>query len=88
MNTGSIVGGRPSLGAWVTYGLGTENENLPAFVVMQTMRPVSTTARALGHRLHARGLSRHAINPTSDPINHLNPPVSISPDQQRADSIS
>lgn len=35
MNTGSIFGGRPSLGSWVTYGLGTENQNLPAFVVMK-----------------------------------------------------
>jgi hypothetical protein len=35
MNTGSPMAGRPSLGSWVTYGLGTENENLPAFVVMQ-----------------------------------------------------
>ena len=34
MNTGSILAGRPSLGAWVTYGLGTENQDLPAFVVM------------------------------------------------------
>lgn len=35
MNTGSQFAGRPSLGSWVTYGMGTENENLPAFVVMQ-----------------------------------------------------
>jgi hypothetical protein len=35
MNTGSQFAGRPSLGSWVTYGLGTENENLPAYVVMQ-----------------------------------------------------
>ncbi len=34
MNTGSILAGRPSLGSWVNYGLGTENENLPAFVVL------------------------------------------------------
>ena len=34
MNTGSILGGRPSLGAWVSYGLGTENQNLPAFTVL------------------------------------------------------
>ena len=34
MNTGSLLGGRPSLGAWVTYGLGTPNQDLPAFVVM------------------------------------------------------
>ena len=35
MNTGSTLAGRPSLGSWVTYGLGSENANLPAFVVMQ-----------------------------------------------------
>lgn len=35
MNSGSIIGGRPSLGAWISYGLGTENDNLPAFVVME-----------------------------------------------------
>ena len=34
MNTGSVVVGKPSLGAWLSYGLGTENENLPSFVVM------------------------------------------------------
>ena len=34
MNTGSTLAGRPSLGSWVSYGLGTENENLPGFVVM------------------------------------------------------
>jgi len=34
MNTGSILMGRPSMGAWVSYGLGTENGNMPAFVVM------------------------------------------------------
>src|SRR3954466_3558375 len=33
MNTGSILMGRPSLGAWVTYGLGTENQNMPPYVV-------------------------------------------------------
>ncbi len=34
MNTGDILSGRPSLGAWVTYGLGTANKNLPTFVSM------------------------------------------------------
>ncbi len=34
MNTGSILMGRPSLGAWVSYGLGTENQNLPSYVVL------------------------------------------------------
>ena len=34
MHTGLTVAGRPSLGAWVAYGLGTENQNLPAYVVL------------------------------------------------------
>jgi hypothetical protein len=34
MNTGSILMGKPSLGSWVAYGLGTENQDLPAFVVL------------------------------------------------------
>jgi hypothetical protein len=38
MNTGSIFIGKPSLGSWLSYGLGSENENLPAFVVMTDPR--------------------------------------------------
>jgi len=34
VNTGSILMGRPSVGSWVAYGMGTENQNMPAFVVM------------------------------------------------------
>lgn len=40
MNTGIQFAGRPALGSWVTYGLGTENENLLAFVVMQDREDV------------------------------------------------
>jgi hypothetical protein len=36
MNTGSALFGRPSMGAWVTYGIGSESENLPGFVVLQS----------------------------------------------------
>ena len=35
MNTCSLIGGRPSLGSWVSWGLGSSNRNLPSFVVMQ-----------------------------------------------------
>ncbi|PHR92742.1 MAG: hypothetical protein COA78_33305 [Blastopirellula sp.] len=38
MNTGSIFIGKPCLGSWLSYGLGTENENLPSFVVMTDPR--------------------------------------------------
>jgi hypothetical protein len=40
MNSGNQQPVRPSLGSWVSYGLGTENQNLPAFVVLATRRPV------------------------------------------------
>ncbi len=42
MNTGSTLGGRPALGAWVSYGLGTENQDLPAFVVMKDEKKPGT----------------------------------------------
>jgi hypothetical protein len=38
MNTGNVAIGKPSLGSWLSYGLGTENENLPSFVVMTDPR--------------------------------------------------
>ena len=34
MNTGTIISGRPSMGSWVLYGLGSESEDLPGFVVL------------------------------------------------------
>src|SRR5258708_7367864 len=40
MNCGHIQSGRPSMGSWLTYGLGTENQNLPGFVVMCPGTPV------------------------------------------------
>ena len=43
MNTGNVVIGKPSLGSWLSYGLGTESESLPSFVVMTDPRggPIS-----------------------------------------------
>lgn len=43
MNTGNVLIGKPSMGSWLSYGLGTENENLPSFVVMTDPRggPIS-----------------------------------------------
>src|SRR6202166_53924 len=38
MNTGVVIPGKPSVGAWVTFGLGTDNQNLPAFVVLPDFR--------------------------------------------------
>ena len=76
MNTGSIVGGRPSLGAWVTYGLGTENENLPAFIVMQdNAASVNNGARNWGTGFIPAVYQGTRILPGSEPIPHCNPPA-------------
>ena len=40
MNCGEKLPGRPSMGSWITYGLGTENQNLPGFVVLCPGLPV------------------------------------------------
>ena len=59
MNTGSVLAGRPSLGSWVTYGLGTENQDLPAFVVLQDGTGTINGPRNWG-RIHAGGLPGRA----------------------------
>src|SRR5258706_4320912 len=41
MNTGANVIGRPSMGSWITYGLGTENSNLPGYVVLVPSQPIT-----------------------------------------------
>ena len=38
MNTGAAIPGSPSLGSWLVYGLGNENQNLPSFVVLPDTR--------------------------------------------------
>jgi hypothetical protein len=84
MNTGSIVAGRPSLGAWVTYGLGTENENLPAFVVMQD-NPASITngPRSWGAGFMPALYQGVRFQTSGEPIPNLNPPAGVSVAQQQ-----
>jgi Protein of unknown function (DUF1501) len=85
MNTGSILAGRPSLGAWATYGLGTENENLPAFVVMQD-NPASVIngTRNWGSGFMPAVYQGTRIESGSEPIQFLNTPDGTAPEQQRA----
>src|SRR5262245_7357553 len=53
--TGHQIPGRPSLGAWLSYGLGTMNKNLPAFVVMTSTWSSKVNAQALYNRLWGSG---------------------------------
>lgn len=75
MNTGSPIAGRPSLGAWVTYGLGSVNENLPAFVVMQdTNASVVNGARNWGTGFMPAIYQGTRFNTSGNPISNLSRP--------------
>jgi len=84
MNTGSILGGRPSLGSWVSYGLGTENTDLPAFVVMQD----NQSSVVNGPRNWSAGFMPALyqgirIQGGTEPIPNLNTPEGVTESQQR-----
>ena len=89
MNTGSQIAGRPSMGSWVTYGLGSEAADLPGFVVMvstgagRSPQPIAARqwsagflpGRFQGVQLRSRG----------EPVLYLNSPAGMSGEQQAAD---
>src|SRR5690349_14637740 len=84
MNTGSILMGRPSLGAWLAYGLGTENQNMPAFVVLPDPGGwVKGGAPAWGNGFLPAAYQGTTLRGGASPILHLQPPAGISPVQQR-----
>ncbi|HVW85490.1 MAG TPA: DUF1501 domain-containing protein [Bryobacteraceae bacterium] len=83
MNTGSILAGRPSMGAWVTYGLGTANKNLPSFVVMTDDRdPLGGTNNWSSGFLPAVYQGTQ-FRRGDTPILDLKTPAAISDAQQR-----
>ncbi len=86
MNSGSIFGGRPSLGAWATYGLGTENESLPAFVVMEDEPgKVINGPRNWSAGFMPATYQGTALQGGNEPIRHLNPPAdrALTPNPKR-----
>src|SRR5436190_4013435 len=84
MNTGSILAGRPSLGSWVSYGLGTENQNLPAFVVLQdNAASVVNGPRNWGAGFMPAVHQGVRFQTDRELIPNLNPPRGVSEDQQR-----
>jgi uncharacterized protein (DUF1501 family) len=84
MNTGSILMGRPSVGSWVAYGLGSENRDLPAFVVLPDPGGgVKGGPPAWGSGYLPASFQGITIRPGASPILDLAPPRQISPAQQR-----
>ena len=87
MNTGSIIAGRPSMGSWINYGLGSENNDLPGFVVLTSVgggqsQPIAARqwhsgflpSRFQGVRFRSQG----------DPVLYVNNPSGVNRKQQGA----
>lgn len=85
MNTCINFAGRPSLGAWVNYGLGTANSDLPSFVVLcdSSGRPVNGT-RNWGSGFMSASYQGVQLSSSSDePVANLRTPAAVTPDQQQ-----
>jgi hypothetical protein len=89
MQTGNQITGRPCLGAWASYGLGSLNQNLPTFVVL-VARPTNTEqVQAISARLWQSGYlpGEHAgcsFRSSGDPILYINNPPGVSPEVRRS----
>lgn len=82
VQTGSQQPGRPSMGSWVDYGLGSESENLPSFVVLTSVPGSGTADQGLLSRLWGSGFlpSRHQgvkLRSGAEPVLYLNDPAGL-----------
>ncbi len=83
MNTGSILAGRPSMGAWVTYGLGSSNSNLPTFVILTDAGEVVGGPKNWSSGFLPASYQGTLFRREGTPILDLAPPKAIGNDQQR-----
>ncbi|MEO2036879.1 MAG: DUF1501 domain-containing protein [Planctomycetaceae bacterium] len=86
MNTGTAISGRPSMGSWVNYGLGSESQNLPGFVVMTSVG--GRNPQPIASRQWASGFlpGRHQgveFNATGAPVHYLDSPAGVTSEGQR-----
>jgi hypothetical protein len=89
IQTGSQLPGRPSIGSWIDYGLGSANQNLPAFVVLNSLPSNGVPDQGLLSRLWGAGFlpSRYQgvqFRSAGDPVLHLSNPPGISREQRRS----
>ncbi len=84
-NTGDTIPGSPSVGSWVVYGLGTENQDLPAFVVLpDTGRGIFGGPMNWSNGYLPAACQGTLFNPVGDPVVDLQPPPHVGRAQQRA----
>lgn len=80
MNTGFIIPGNPSVGAWVTYGLGSGNQNLPAFVAMPDFRSIPFSgAQQWGSGYLPAEFQGTILRASREPIRDLASPSDVAP---------
>ena len=84
MNTGDILAGRPSLGAWVTYGLGTANKNLPTFVVLADDKEVLGGPKNWSSGFLPATYQGTQFRQGDTPILNLKPVEGVTDDRQRS----
>ncbi|MBI5770544.1 MAG: DUF1501 domain-containing protein [Verrucomicrobia bacterium] len=84
MNTGNRFGGDPAIGSWVTYGLGTSNQNLPGFVVLPEVSFPQGGAANWGNAFLPADFQGTPLRAKGSPILDLTPPAGITREHQRA----
>jgi Protein of unknown function (DUF1501) len=89
LQTGSQFPGRPCMGSWIDYGLGSENENLPAFVVLNSVPSNGMPDQGLLARLWGAGFlpGRYQgvqFRSAGDPVLHLSNPPGLTRDRRRS----
>ena len=85
MNTGNRLPGRPSMGSWITYGLGSESEDLPGFVVLTSQgggqdQPIA--ARQWHSGFLPGKYQGVKLNSSGDPVNYVRNPMGVSRENQ------
>jgi hypothetical protein len=88
MNTGNMNAGKPCLGAWLAYGLGSMNDNLPTFIVLQTKTNPKENNQPVSSRLWSSGFlsSEYAgvgLRSGPDPVLYLSDPAGVDREVRR-----
>ncbi len=83
MNTGNRFGGDPAFGAWVNYGLGSVNQNLPGFVVLPEVSYPQGGSANWGNGFLPANFQATPLRPKGSPILDLTPPAGVTREHQR-----
>jgi hypothetical protein len=82
-NTGNQFGGDPGIGAWVNYGLGTENDDLPGFIVLPELAHPQGGSANWGNGYLPTSFQGTPLRPKGSPILDIKPPKGITAEHQR-----